>query len=591
VSNRALSIYISGLIDELARVGLNTCVISPGSRSTPLALLMAEHPELKTYVNVDERSAAFFALGAAKVSHLPAVLVCTSGSAAANYLPAVVEAAYSRVPLILLTADRPHELRDVGAPQAINQINMYSNYTRAFFEAAIPEESEEMVLYARNLIRRALAASLRPPAGPVQINIPLREPLIPDLDDPKLFAYGRSSHPVQIEPGRYTLTDSVYTKLAEDLSHFRKGIIVCGAQSDGAFPEASIQLAERLRFPILADPLSKLRLSGRDTEWLIEGYDAFLKSEKALQVLKPEVILRLGAMPVSKPLLLALKNQWRDARHIVVDGGGEWRDPAGVTTEMLYCDETIFCHEISKRVSEPSTDPLWNHIWKQVNQLTLSVLATVSDYEKMNEGRAIYELNELLPDGSQLFIANSMPIRDVDTFLHHRPKQVDLLCNRGANGIDGTISTALGASLNGKPTLLVTGDLAFFHDLNGLAATLLNELSLTVILLNNNGGGIFSFLPQAESESAKKHFERLFLTSLHLPFEYAAKLYGAQYTRAVSWEQYRTEVEKGLRSKGIHIIEVESDRNENVSLHRALWRAVAQAIEPILEENNRELAL
>jgi 2-succinyl-5-enolpyruvyl-6-hydroxy-3-cyclohexene-1-carboxylate synthase len=461
---------------------------------------------------------------------------------------------------------------------------MYSNYTRAYFEAAIPDETEEMVTYARNLIRRAVSAALKPPAGPVQINIPFREPLIPDLDDPNLFTYGRSTKPIQIDPGRFTLTEAIYNKLAEELSNVNKGIIVCGAQSDDAFPEAVIQLAERLQFPILADPLSQLRLIGRKSDWIIEGYDAFLKSEKALNSLKPDVIIRIGAMPVSKPFLLALKKNWNDVRHLVVDGGGEWRDPAGVALDMLYCDETIFCNEISKRISLCSTDAHWSKQWKKVNERTISTLATIRDQVAPSEGRAVYELNDLLPEGSQLFIANSMPIRDVDTFIHHGAKQVDLLCNRGANGIDGTISTALGASLNGKPTLLVTGDLSFFHDLNGLAATRLNELSLTIVIINNDGGGIFSFLPQADSESSKIHFDRLFLTSLNLPFEYAAKLYGAKYTKVDQWDQYRSEVVSGLNSRGIHIIEVQTDRDANVAEHRALWKSVALEIEPILEE-------
>lgn len=577
--------YTSALVDELARIGVTDCVISPGSRSTPLALLIAEHQELHTYINVDERSAAFFALGAAKASRKPTVLVCTSGSAAANYLPAIVEAVYSRIPLIVITADRPHELREVGAPQAINQINMYSNFTRAYFEAALPEDSEHMVSYARSLIRRAAAAALKSPNGPVHINIPFREPLIPDLADPLLFTYGRSVHPKYIDTGHFALSNSVYERLALELCNVRKGIIVCGTQTNGDFPEGVMELADRLQFPILADPLSQLRLCGRQSEWMIDGYDAFLKNEHAVAQLKPELILRFGAMPVSKPFLQACQNHWQDVRHIIVDGGGEWRDPAGVATDMLYCDESTFCKEIVNRISTNTTaDPEWNKQWIRVNKATVSALTTIRDQAGMSEGRAIYELNELLPDGSQLFIANSMPIRDVDTFIHHGYKQIELLCNRGANGIDGTISTALGAALNGKPTLLVTGDLSFFHDLNGLAALRLNELSLTIILINNDGGGIFSFLPQATAESSKKHFDRLFLTSLNMPFENAAKLYGAEYMKVENWEQYREQIMNGLSSKGIHIIEVQTNRDNNVTEHRALWKTVFQAIDPILEE-------
>lgn len=584
MNNRALTIYTSALIDELAQIGLRTCVISPGSRSTPLALLMAEHTQLNTYVNVDERSAAFFALGAAKSSGEPSVLVCTSGSAAANYAPAIVEAAYSRVPLLVLTADRPHELRDVGAPQAINQMNMYSNYTKAFFEAAIPEDNNAMVTYVRHLVRRAVAAALKAPSGPVQINIPLREPLIPDLSDPSLFTYGRSKFVPRMEIGKLSLADSVLNRLAMELASYKNGIIVCGDQTDPTFADTVIDLAEQLQFPILADPLSQLRLCGRRSEWIIDGYDAFLKSEAAVRALKPEVVIRFGAMPVSKSLLIAIKGHWQEAFHLVVDGGADWRDPAAVTDEMLYCDETTFCREIHARVPNSASSSLWSQRWKQINEQTRRLINQIQNYSTISEGRIYYELNDLLLDNSQLFIANSMPIRDVDTFVQHSTKRVRLLCNRGANGIDGTISTALGVALNGKPTLLITGDLSFFHDLNGLATAQLNELHLTIILVNNNGGGIFSFLPQAESENSKKQFERLFVTSLNLSFEHAAKLYGADYVLIESWEQFQIEVAKGLQSKGIQIIEVQTAREENVAEHLRLWDNVKTAIEPILEE-------
>ncbi len=584
MNNQDLTVYTSALIDEIAQVGLSTCVISPGSRSTPLALLMAEHPDLRTYINVDERSAAFFALGAAKATEKPTVLACTSGSAEANYLPAVVEAAYSRVPLILLTADRPHELREVGAPQAINQMNMYSNYTRAYFEAAIPEDSEEMVRYARNLIRRAVAAALKPPAGPVQINLPIREPLIPDIADANLFTYGRSLHTPRIDIGKLSCSNSTYEQLAQELGSINKGIIVCGAQMDHEFAAAVIHLAEHLQFPILADPLSQLRLSGKSSEWIIDGYDAFLKSEKVVISLKPDVILRFGAMPVSKSFLQAVKKTWSTARQIVVDGGAEWRDPTGKADEMIYCDEGIFCQAIVDQVPPPIAQNSWSSHWRHINDVTRSVLATIRDQNGLSEGRIYYELNDILPDQSQLCVANSMPIRDIDTFIHQRLVKVDVLCNRGANGIDGTISTALGASITGKQTILITGDLSFFHDLNGLAATQLNELSLTIILINNNGGGIFSFLPQAESPNSEKQFERLFLTPLNLPFIHAAKLYGAEYALVNSVEQLQLEVNKGIGVKGVRIIEIQTDREQNVQQHRALWTDVVLEVEKYLEE-------
>lgn len=579
-----LTVYLSSLVDEMSQCGIDHCVISPGSRSTPISLLIAEHPKLQTYVVVDERSAGFFALGASKATYIPSVLVCTSGTAVANYLPAIVEAYYSRIPLIVLTADRPHELRDVGAPQAIDQLKLFQNYTKAFFEAALPEDREEMVRYIRILIRRAYALATTSPAGVVHINLPFREPLLPDLSDPLLFTYGRSQEPMMVETGHRTLPGYVFDQLAEKLHNVARGLIICGPHHDVSFIRAVHTLAERLGYPILADPLSQLRLSGTVSHNIIEGYDALLRNESFAIQNKPDLILRFGAMPVSKPLTITLQQRWKNTPCIVIDGGSQWRDPIGATTEMYYCDETVFCYEISRRIEQfLPKDHLWLHTWQQANNITIKTIQHLQSKETINEGQIYLELSRLLPDGSQLYISNSMPIRDVDTFFHQQDKKIALYCNRGANGIDGTIASALGATLNGKKTVLVTGDLAFYHDLNSLAIASLNKLNLTIILVNNNGGGIFSFLPQAEDTSSQKHFEKIFATPLNLPFEHAAKLFGVSYALCTNWEQFHSEVQRGLNEDGVHLIEVQTMRQENVVEHRTIWNEVNKQVDSYLK--------
>lgn len=579
-----LTAYMSALVDELSQCGIEHCVISPGSRSTPISLLIAEHPNLNTHVVVDERSAGFFALGVSKASSRPTVLVCTSGTAAANYLPAIVEAYYSRVPLMVLTADRPHELRDVGAPQAIDQIKLFEPYTKAFYEAALPEDRTELIRYIRGLVRRAYATATTTPAGVVHINLPIREPLLPDLNDPSLFTYGRLKEPMIIETGHRSLSGHVFDLLADKLQNVEKGLIVCGPHFDVSFIRAVYTLAEKLRFPIFADPLSQLRMSGSLSAYVIEGYDAFLKNEQLTSEYKPDLILRFGAMPVSKSLSMTLQQHWKNTPCIVVDGGSRWRDPIGTATEMYYCDETVFCYEVARRIEQKGLRAnQWLHIWQQANNITIKTIQGIQSKQTMNEGQIYLELCRILPDGSQLYIGNSMPIRDVDTFFHQQNKKIALLCNRGTNGIDGTLASAFGAATNDRPTVLVTGDLAFYHDLNSLAIGSLNNLNLTIVLVNNNGGGIFSFLPQAEDKPSQKHFEKIFLTPLNLSFEFAAKLFDAEYVLCTEWEQFRYEVERGLNANGVHMIEVQTKREENVEEHRILWKEVHKQIDAFLK--------
>lgn len=563
-----LTKYLAAFVTGLVEAGVQDVVISPGSRSTPLALLMAEHRELNVYIQVDERSASFFALGLAKASNRPVALLCTSGTAAANFYPAVIEADLSRVPLIVLTADRPHELRDVGAPQAMDQIHLYGHHVRWFFDMPLPEK--ELTTYAKTMATRAVMEAQKGKKGPVHLNFPFREPLIPNL----------SSYPfddVKVKPistTRLDLDNGTYEKIAQEVSQYERGLIVCGAIYHPGFSEAVIALAEKLNFPILADPLSQLRSQGGASDVIIDSYDAILKSEDVWPQLEPEIIIRFGQFPVSKPLSLFLRN-YINIPHMVVDGGAGWRDPYHLGTEMIYADEELFCEKLAYQVEEKSSSH-WLHTWQRLDGIAKEMIAKeLEGIEELDEGKAVYIISKFLPETSTLFVGNSMPIRDVDTFFHKDDKGIQILANRGANGIDGVVSTALGVSVYNEPTYLLIGDLSFFHDQNGLLAAKQYGLNLKIIILNNDGGGIFSYLPQARQP---KHFELLFGTPTGLKFEHIARLYDAQYKKVTNWDELTIALEQTREYHGLQIIEVPTNREQNLSNHRKIWDRISREI-------------
>jgi 2-succinyl-5-enolpyruvyl-6-hydroxy-3-cyclohexene-1-carboxylate synthase len=576
----SLTAYTAAFVAELVQTGVTEAVVSPGSRSTPMAMVMAEHPGLNVHIHVDERSAAFFALGKAKASGKPVAILCTSGTAAANYFPAIAEANISRIPLIVITSDRPHELRDVGAPQAIDQIRLYGHHVKWFVEMAIPEKSDEMLRYVRSVCGRAAATALQAPSGPVHLNFPFREPLIPRLDENIFQLNERPKQYVNVRNGALTIDKSDLSEIASKINEHEKGIIICGQIENTAFTDMVTELSERLHFPILADPLSQLRSGKHSTANVIDAYDTILRSADAKNFLKPTIVLRFGAMPVSKALTIFLKENYQ-AEHLVVDGGGGWRDPAALTTEMIYCDETKFCEELLSEV-KANNDQQFLHKWQALNRLTKDNLTVIRDTTELSESRLFYQMAEMLPEHANLFVGNSMPIRDLDSFFHNNEKSIRILANRGANGIDGTVSTALGAaSVTSQPSYLVLGDLTFFHDLNGLLAAKLYTINLTIIVINNNGGGIFSFLSQAEHP---KHFELLFGTPLDLDFEHVVRMYNGNFTRVQDWEQLRELMESSKTTHGLNVIEVVTKRDRNTEEHRKMWNMVSQEISKYVNE-------
>ncbi|HEY4602227.1 MAG TPA: 2-succinyl-5-enolpyruvyl-6-hydroxy-3-cyclohexene-1-carboxylic-acid synthase [Cerasibacillus sp.] len=564
-----LTRYVGNFVDELVASGLRDVIISPGSRSTPLAMTFVQHSEIKEWILVDERSAAFFALGLAKETKRPVALVCTSGTAAANYFPAIVEAYYSRVPLIVLTADRPHELRDVGAPQAIEQIKMFGEYVKWFHEMALPEATDSMLIYVRRAASRAVQTAKQDIGGPVHLNFPFREPLVPDFTLDDLWGE-RNEIDLPFSPyydGQKQLNHSQLTSLLHEIKE-KRGILVVGPQADERLAEVIIQLAAYWHVPILADPLSQLRTGNHRKEHIIEGYDAFLRHQSIRNELKPDFIIRFGAMPISKAYLFYLKEN-KDIPQFIVEPYTGYREPVGNPTHMVYSDPISFCQQIMN-VSPPIEEMAWLSKWQKINAITKEYLETDTN-DQLTEGNATRTVIEELPNRTILFVGNSMAIRDVDTFLMTNSKQISLLANRGANGIDGVVSSSIGAAATRRRVTLLIGDLSFYHDLNGLLAAKHYELDMTIVLMNNNGGGIFSFLPQSQDN---KHFELLFGTPLHIDFKHAVQMYGGTYRVPKTIETLRKELNESYERAGLTVIEVRTDRTENSAWHREKWQAI-----------------
>ncbi|PRS71272.1 2-succinyl-5-enolpyruvyl-6-hydroxy-3-cyclohexene-1-carboxylic-acid synthase [Bacillus sp. LNXM65] len=579
MNNQIMTTYIGRLMDEFVQGGVKEAVVCPGSRSTPLAMLALAHQDINVHVLVDERSAAFYALGLAKASQAPVLLICTSGTAAANFYPAIVEAHYSRVPLIVLTADRPHELREVGAPQAIDQQFLFGKFVKWFTDLALPEESQTMLRYVQTAAARANHMSMQEPKGPVQINVPLREPLLPDLSiDP--FKREETDRKKVLATGQAFPNEDAISEIVTVMNRSQKGLIVCGELHTEEEKEAILCLSKALHMPILADPLSHLRNGHEHADLIIDAYDSLLKDEALQQHLLPDMVIRFGPMPVSKPLFKWLEKHV-EVNQIVVDAAGGFRDPGLSASYVIESDVATFVDEVFKRADQRE-DTSFLKRWQNVNSSFRTHASHYSDENLSFEGNVYRQLQHLLPKESVLFIGNSMPIRDVDTFFEAQSKPFRMMANRGANGIDGVVSTALGtyAALK-QPVTLVIGDLSFYHDMNGLLAAKLLDIPLTVVLLNNDGGGIFSFLPQASDEP---YYEKLFGTPTGLNFEYASKLYGGTYSKPSTKQELHDVYMAHIEEPGLHLIEIETDRHSRVGKHR-------QMMDDILEEVKKECLL
>jgi 2-succinyl-5-enolpyruvyl-6-hydroxy-3-cyclohexene-1-carboxylate synthase len=577
---QANGVVVGAFVDELVRSGVRHACLCPGSRSTPIALALAEAADLHLWTHLDERSAAYFALGLARATRQPVALLATSGTAAANFFPAVVEAFFSRVPLVVLTADRPHELRDNGAAQTIDQVRLYGQHVKWFFDLPEPEATADQVRLIRTLAARAAAVALSPPAGPVHLNWPLREPLVPEpMSEPASWGSRADDQPyVTVSSGLRAADEDVLRILRDSLLANPRGLIVCGPQDDPAFPEAVTDLARKLGYPIAADPLSGVRCGPHGRSLVLDAYDALLRDGGVAEALQPQVVLRFGALPTSKPLLQYLQRH-ASARHILVDGGGGWRDPMSLSGDVLHVDARLLCLDLARSLPDVASHD-WSSGWRRLDRAARQALQQYcAELPEPFEGAVFSELARVLPDPVTLYVSNSMPVRDMDTFLPAGNHHWQLLSNRGANGIDGVVSSAFGArAANQGPVVLVIGDIALYHDLNGLLAARRHDLDLLVVLINNDGGGIFSFLPQADHAA---HFETLFGTPHGLDFRPFVEGYGGRLVTVSEWSAFAPAVRDGLARGGLQVVEVRTERQRNVELHRAAWRVVSAAVQPV----------
>ena len=545
--------YIAALVDEFYQLGVRHAVFSPGSRSTTMAMLFKEHEGFETYMNIDERSASFMALGIAKVHKEPTVLVCTSGSAVAHYLPAILEAQYSGVPLIVLSADRPHTLLHVGAPQTVDQHKIFGTAVNYFEELAVPQESHYYT-YPRQVARKSYMKAMDTKKGPVHINVPLFEPLVPELSR-NHFEAGRSSFKV-FKPN---YSDIFACGEGNNLlERYERILILAGPQIDVDEADMIRSFGEALQAPILADPLSNVR--GCDTSnVVISTYDALLAGQSLWHELKPDCVIQFGQIVVSKRVQQMVAS-WDNVEYIEVNATMDSMNPTGKTTMHMQASIDVFTNLYGVKNDSPAYLGKWQHLETAGKQK----LGTAIEEPSCFEGRTIRELQQHISDNAQVLIANSMSIRDFDYFWFSGESRAVLYGNRGVNGIDGTISTALGLAVNGRPTYLVTGDLSLFHDLNGLAVAKTHNLNLTIILHNNDGGGIFEYLPQ----KGTKHFDYLFSTSQGLDYSGAAKLYGCSYIKISSPDELSSVLAKIGRESGVHIIEIPTNREYSRELHK-----------------------
>ncbi|MBE9135868.1 2-succinyl-5-enolpyruvyl-6-hydroxy-3-cyclohexene-1-carboxylic-acid synthase [Nodosilinea sp. LEGE 07088] len=577
------TLWASVLAATLARLGLTTAVISPGSRSTPLTVALANQPEIEAVPVLDERSAAFFALGVARRTGRPVALVCTSGTAGANYYPALIEARESCLPLLMFTADRPPELRDCASGQTIDQQKLFGAFPVWYAELAVPGADIGLLCYLRQTLVQAWGRSQHPVAGPVHLNCPFRDPLAPIADDSVvhlkaaldatfLAAVGESA-PVTVGSTGAVLPwleawrgdDGLGPTPAGD-----RGLIIAGpAQPVDAlgYCQAVAALARYLGWPVLAEGLSPLRNAAALNLHLVTTYDLVLRLPDQAQTLVPDRILQLGPLPTSKRL-----RQWLQAtqpRRWVLDPGGTNLDPLHGPVVSVPLSLTALAKALPQGASPSSSH--YRAQWLALEQrLRQHLDATLAARDDIFESKVPWLLARCLPANTPLVVANSMPIRDVEWFWPPGDRGIRPYCNRGANGIDGTLSTALGIAHGGPPTVLLTGDLALLHDTNGWLSLPHLRGHLTVVVVNNHGGGIFERLPIATAAAPDETwFEAFFATPQTVNLNHLCAAYGVNYERVQTWRDLEACL-SSLPHHGVRLLEVSCDRKQSHTYRQQL---------------------
>jgi len=580
------------LVDELARAGLTDACLAPGSRSAPLALALAEHPGIRVHVHLDERSAAFFALGAAKRSGRPAAVLCTSGTAAANLHPAVLEADNARVPLLVLTADRPPELRGTGANQATDQLKLYGSAVRWFCEVGVPNDDPAAGRYWRSLASRAWAEASGPPAGPVHLNLAFADPLVAPAPPSAPLTRARprgapagapeawprlGGEPAAGRPGAapWTATPAGVpaaapgdvAALVEAVRANPRGLLVAGWGVD-LDPGAVDAFAAASGWPVLADPLS----GARRGPWAVSTYDGLLRAPRFAAAHRPDLVIRVGGGPTSKALAA-----WLDESvpQVLVDPAGGWADPGRGATLRLTADPSDLLAALATAPCGPERS--WLAAWLEAERLAREAIdGLLEGWTEPFEGRVARDLVGWMPAGGTLVVGSSMPVRDVDAFA--RPRDgLRFVANRGLSGIDGFVATALGVAAAGdEPVAALCGDLTLLHDASTLLGAAGRPRGAVLVVCDNDGGGIFSFLPQAQLPGDL--FEPLFGTPHGLDLAALAAAARLPCQRVEKAADLLPALEAALAGGGTQLVLVHSDRAANLARHRALTEAVAVAV-------------
>lgn len=568
------TLWASILAQTLQRLGLTIAVISPGSRSTPLAIAFVQQAQIETIPVLDERSAAFFALGIARRTHLPVALVCTSGTAGANFYPAVIEAKQSKVPLLVLTADRPPELLHCHAGQAIDQQKLFGSFPNWYAELALPSLDLGMLRYLRQTTLHAWERSQFPAPGPVHLNLPFRDPLAP-IPQPAAEALSQTFEPetffAGIEPRSHQSTNipDAFSQVFPTWHSCERGIIIAGStqpQDPEQYCRAISQVSWTLGWPVLAEGLSPLRNYADLNPHLISTYDLILRNQQLAKQLEPEMVIRLGELPISKVL-----RTWLDTvqpQQWVIDPSSDNFDPlhgqvVHLRTSVEALAQALNTGSHSAAPSQTSSHDyldLWRSAETKVRHTLDQKLASL---DWLFEGKAAWLLSQFLPPQTPLFVANSMPVRDVECFWQPNHAQILPFFNRGASGIDGTLSTALGIAHRHQSSVMLSGDLALLHDTNGFL--LRNKFAghLTIVLINNNGGGIFEMLPISQYDPP---FEEFFATPQSLDFAQLCATYKVEYILIQTWEQLVQKLNP-LPTRGIRVLELQTNRKAD-----AQWR-------------------
>ncbi len=593
---------LRAFVDELVRCGMRAACTSPGSRCAPLVLSLAREERLHCFSHVDERCAGFFALGMAKASGLPVAVACTSGTAAAELLPAAIEAREARVPLLLLTADRPSELRENGAGQAIDQLKLFGSAAKWFFEVDLERADGEHLRWARTLACRAFWTTLEGRPGVVHLNFPLREPLVGEEELPPDPTARDGAGPYVRRAPAAPATGADVAALGELLARARRGVLVAGRHERRTpLGRAAAGFAATVGWPLLADPLS----GARQGPAAIAHYDALLRDGAFRSSLAPDLVLRVGDLPVSKPLRTWLAGL-QGARQVALDPDGAWQDPASVLADSFATDPADALAELTRAQGRPAgsrvgAEESWLAAWRSADARAAEAILGALGDDDLCEPRVAAELGVLLPEEATLFVASSMPVRDIETFWPVRPDPPRVLCNRGASGIDGTVSSAFGAAAaQAGPVVLLIGDVALAHDIGGLLAARRLGLKLTIVLLDNGGGGIFDFLAVSQASAALARdphagppaagapgaadgediYTRHVATPTGLDFAAAAALYGLAHERVGGVREFRAALERALGESASSVIEVRGRRADNVEIHRRVWDAVAAELSP-----------